>query len=84
MTLSLHPNETRLRTTLARVLEIEETEIVDDTSMDTVEVWDSLKQIFLILALEEQFAVSLDEEKAVQMVSLALIRDGLREHGIDF
>ena len=84
MTLSLHPNETKLRTVLAAILEINETSIDDETSMDTVEVWDSLKQIFLILALEEQFEVSLDEDKAVEMVSVPLIRDGLRAHGVEF
>ncbi|MBV8716027.1 MAG: acyl carrier protein [Chloroflexi bacterium] len=84
MTLSLHPNEARLRGILAQVLEINESSVDDDTSMETVEEWDSLKQIFLILAIEEQFALSLDEQRAVELVSLPLLRDELREHGIEF
>ena len=46
--------------------------------------WDSLKHLNLVLALEEQFGVSLTEEQSVEILSYPLIKAVLGEHGIEF
>jgi acyl carrier protein len=49
---------------MASVLEVDESAIGDDASMDNVQGWDSLKQMNLVLALEESFGVTIPDEDA--------------------
>ena len=58
---------------MASVLEVDESAIGDDASMDSVEGWDSLKQMNLVLALEESFGVSIPDEDAGNATSFKLI-----------
>ncbi|MGK2940028.1 MAG: acyl carrier protein [Solirubrobacteraceae bacterium] len=67
-------HEQRLRETLASVLELDVAEITDDTSPDTVEAWDSLAHLNLILAIEQEFDVTIPDEEAAELSSLALLR----------
>lgn len=77
-------NEAKLKHTIAGVLGIPETDIGEETTIDTVEAWDSLKHLNLVLALEEQFGVSLTEEQSFEILSYPLIKTVLGEHGIEF
>ena len=77
-------NELRLKQVLANVFDEESESINDESSMDTIENWDSLKHLNLILALEEEFEVSFDEEETVIIVSYLLIKTVLKEHNIVF
>ena len=77
-------NDLRLRTILASVLEISFDSVGDDTSMASVDAWDSLKQMSLVLALEEEFGVSIDESVAFEIVSFGSIRQALNDLGVVF
>jgi len=66
--------EALLRTTLADVLGIPAETIDDDTSTDTVESWDSLAHMNLIIALEETFAITVPDDEAVDLTSYPLLR----------
>lgn len=77
-------NETRLKGVLADVLKIDASGIGEDTSVDTVESWDSLRHLNLVLALETEFDVSFTEEQTVEILNYPLIRMVLEEHGIAF
>jgi acyl carrier protein len=58
---------------MASVLEVDPSQLSDDASMDTVATWDSLRQMNLVLALEETFAVSIPDEDAANATSFKLI-----------
>lgn len=58
---------------MASVLEVDESAIGDDASMDNVEGWDSLKQMNLVLALEESFGVTIPDDDAGNATSFKLI-----------
>ena len=58
---------------MASVLEIDAAEINDDSSMDTITNWDSLRQMNLVLALEESFAVSIPDEDVANATSYRLL-----------
>jgi acyl carrier protein len=77
-------NEIRLKQVLANVFGEDSESINDESSMDTIENWDSLRHLNLILALEEEFEVSFDEEETVIIVSYLLIKTVLKEHNIVF
>ena len=71
--------ESTLKTVMATVLGIPADAISDDTSMDTVESWDSIKHMSLVLAIEEEFGVSIPDEDAANITSYPLIRLVLAE-----
>ena len=72
--------EERLKAIMADVLEIPVEEINADTSMDTVEDWDSLKHLNLILAIEETFDVSLLVDEVAEMTDFPKIVAILEKH----
>ena len=63
---------------------IDADDIGDDASIDTIEAWDSLKHLNLVLALEERFSVSFNEEETVEILNYELIRTVLTGHGVAF
>ncbi|MGA3086469.1 MAG: acyl carrier protein [Thermodesulfobacteriota bacterium] len=76
--------EQKLKRIIANVLNIREDEIDDDSSMETVESWDSLKHIELVVSLEEEFEISqLSTDEIVEMISVAEIKRTLRNKGVD-
>ena len=80
----MNANEAKLRQVMADVFHIAPETVGDDTSVDTVEKWDSLTHLNLILALEQEFDVSFTEEEAVESLNYALVKMALEAHGIKF
>lgn len=77
-------NEALLKNTIAGVLGISVDDINDDSSMDTINEWDSVKHLNLVLAIEEVFGISMTEEQSLEMLSFPLIKMVLSEHNITF
>ena len=77
-------NELRLKQVLANVFDEESESINDESSMDTIENWDSLKHLNLILALEEEFEVSFDEDDIIIIISYPLIKTVLKDYDVVF
>ena len=77
-------NETLLKNTVAGVLGVNPDDINDDSSMDNLHEWDSLKHLNLVLAIEEVFGVSMTEEQSLEILSFPLIKLVLSEHNIIF
>jgi acyl carrier protein len=68
-----------VKNVMAAVLELDVKSIDENSSMDNIPNWDSLKQMNLILALEESFAVSIPDEDAANATSFQLIVIVLQE-----
>lgn len=62
-----------LKKVMASVLEVDVADIDDESSMDTLANWDSLRQMNLVLALEESFRVSIPDEDAANATSFRLL-----------
>lgn len=71
--------ETTLKEVMATVLGIPADSIGEDTSMDTVESWDSIKHMNLVLAIEEELGITIPDEDAANITSYTLIRLVLNE-----
>jgi acyl carrier protein len=80
----MNQNELRLKEVISRCLKIDESEINDNTSVDTVPLWDSLKHLELVLTLEGEFNVSFTSDKTIEILNYPLIKIVLSEHGITF
>jgi acyl carrier protein len=75
--------EADLRQLMADVFGVEVGQITEDASIDTIDAWDSVRHLNLVLALEERFAVSFTEQETVEILNYELIRAILRDHGVD-
>jgi acyl carrier protein len=67
-------DEDKLKEILADVLEADKASIGPDFSMDTVEQWDSLRHMTLILSIEDAFNISIPDEEAANITSWPLVR----------
>jgi len=67
-------DEESLKQILATVLKIPVGSIDGDTNMDTVESWDSLNHMNLILALEDAYSVRIPDDEATNITSYPLIK----------
>ena len=56
--------------------------LTDADNPDTIENWTSIEHIHLIMALQDEFGVSIDPDYAVQMLSVGMIRSVLAEMGV--
>jgi len=65
--------EERLKKIMAGVFNIDINEINKDISIHNVEAWDSLAQMKLVFAIEEEFGVVFDEDEIQEMVSFNAI-----------
>lgn len=75
--------EAQLKQVLADVFGVDVSAINDEASVDTIEKWDSLNHLNLVLALEEQFKVSFSEEQIVEMLNYPLVKAVLQEQGVE-
>jgi len=55
------------------IFEIPVSDIDDNASPDSIANWDSVRHLNLILALEEEFSVSLPDEEVGNMLNFKLI-----------
>lgn len=69
--------EERVKEVMAGMFDIAETEIGASSSIETVENWDSLRHVNLIMALEQEFGVTMDTEDAIEMTSFTAVCDAL-------
>ena len=76
-------NKEKLQEIFVRHSHCKAEEIGEDTSLDTLEEWDSLNHLKLVLAIEDVFGVSLTEEESVEVLSYPLIVEVLKDHGIE-
>ena len=74
-------DEEKLKKVIASILKVPVNTLGDESSMDNIESWDSLKHIHLVLALEDEFDTEIPDEDAAEMTSYKLIRLVLEELG---
>lgn len=75
-------NVDRFRTVVSAILGVSPAEVVDDLSPDRADTWDSLNQINLIGALEQEFGVTLVAPNLADYQSVARLKALLAEHGV--
>lgn len=72
--------EGRIQSVLADVFGLNPEDVGRDTSTDTVEDWDSLHHLTVVLSLEEEFGIHFDDEETISIVTFELIAAIVRDH----
>lgn len=74
--------EDKLKKIMSQILKISVETINKDSSPDTIETWDSLQHMNLVLGIEQSFEVSFTDEEIMQMMSYEIILEILKEKNI--
>ncbi len=77
-------NEDRFKSVLSTILLVEEAEILESTSSESLDTWDSLNHISLLGALEQEFGVTINTDHIENTRSVAALRTLLSENGVSF
>ena len=72
----------RLYKVLSQILDVPLEQITDEDGPNTLESWDSLTHVNLMLALEAEFNLSISPDEAAEMFSVGLIKAKLVERGV--
>ena len=73
----------RLRDVVSKVLGVPAEDLADSTSPDTVDGWDSIKNMNLVLALEDEFEIEFSDEQLDSMLNFELIALAVQEATAD-
>lgn len=63
----------KIKIIMSAVFEVPIEEITEESSSDNIESWDSLKHLNLILALEEEFEITIPDEEVGNLFNYKLI-----------
>lgn len=73
--------ESKLRQVFAKAFEMEEEEITDESSPETIVLWDSLRHLKMIMEIESAFHMKLTMKEIRSMATFARIRDVVASYG---
>ena len=68
----------RIKNVMGAVFDIPVYQIKDNSSADTIESWDSLKHMNLVVALEEEFEIEFKDDEIIEMMNYPLIIEVLK------
>lgn len=71
--------DSTLKKIMATVLKTDESYIDANSSADSLENWDSLNHLNLILAIEEEFEISFPETEVADLSSFKLLKCSIEE-----
>ena len=80
----MQSSETKLRQIFADVFGVDANSIDENSSVDTIDKWNSFNHMKLVLALEEQYDVRFQTNQTIEMLSYPLVKAVLGEHGVVF
>lgn len=66
--------DSRIKEVMSAVFGVEADTINEESSQDNIESWDSIKTLDLIVALEEEFGVTIPLEEVGNMVNFKYIK----------
>lgn len=69
----------RIARLVADIFEVPLASVTPDSSPDSIETWDSLRHLNLVLALEQEFAIQFTPEEIEQLISVWLIGNLVEE-----
>lgn len=79
-----NPNmeQQRIERVFREIFEDDALQINDGTSADTLAEWDSFHQVRLVIGLQEEFGVTFSTDEALNLTSVAKMKQSLRAKGI--
>lgn len=79
--MSLQQVPSSLRDIVADTLEITPEEVTPETSIESVESWDSFRHLQLVLSVEGEYGVQLDPQQVPELTNVAKLQAALQKKG---
>jgi acyl carrier protein len=70
--------ENRIKEILALICELELDQMTEDASQKTIEKWDSLNHMNLIVSIENEFDIVFEDDEILSLTSLAALIDSVK------
>ena len=67
---------------IGSVLGVSPESLSDDSSIENLREWDSLRQLSILLALESAYGITISTDEAIDMNSISAIKAVLAKHGL--
>lgn len=77
-------NNSKLREAFSEALHVDESQIKDELTYQSIPQWDSVGHMVLISFLEQHFEISLDTQDVIDMNSVGRAKEILGKHGVQF
>ena len=71
--------EDKIKEILATILEIDQSEVNNETNPDTVSNWDSLSHMKIVFAIEEEYGVEFSDDQIIQLTDVGKIISCIKE-----
>ena len=55
---------------MAKILNVDESQLTNESSPNTIENWDSLKQMEIIVSIEEEFNIEFDDDDVLNIKNI--------------
>jgi len=72
--------EDRVKQVVAGLFAMDAAQVGSNSSIETIERWDSLQHVNLMMSLEQEFGVQFEMEEAAEMTSFDAICQTLRKY----
>ena len=72
-----------LEEVIGSVLGVSPQSLSDDSSIENVQAWDSLRQLSILLALESAYGITITADQALDMNSISAIKAILAKHNVE-
>lgn len=77
-------NEQKLRKIFAETLGIDESQVTDELTYNSIPEWDSVAHMALVAEIDDQFDTMLDTDDVLDMSSFAKAKEILAKYGVGF
>ncbi len=71
--------EDKIKEILATILEIDLSDVNNETNPNTVSNWDSLQHMKLVFAIEEEYGVEFTDDQIIQLTDVGKIINCIKE-----
>ena len=71
-------DEAKLKRIMGAVLRVDPSTIGDESSVENIPTWDSMRHMNLVLALEDEFGVAIPDHEAPIITSYPLVRQAMQ------
>ena len=68
----------RIKDVMAQIFNVDVAAITQESSPESIERWDSLKHMQLILAIEDEFEITFSDDDIPNLLSTRAIEDSVR------
>lgn len=77
-------NSQKLKTIFSEALGIEESQVTDDLTYNSIPEWDSVAHMALVAEIDDQFDIMMDTDDVLDLSSFAKAKEILKKYDIEF